>query len=235
MKKVTVMISIYQSSEWLHNRIKNILNSKNANELEIIAVNTNSPDPNDHTIPQEYPIKYIKLDQRLTVYETWNHIIQNSTAPYITNANTDDIVSPECYQTLSSILDQNPQVSFAYPSWYTTSTPNLQWNAVPNHAKADGKPGDYAGDLTTAGVGHFPMWRRSLHDQIGLFDTKFKALADAEWWARCYYKLRAKFHWHQSPLGCYLWRNHQNLWHKEINEIEWHNYHSLIQQYRQGK
>ena len=30
-----------------------------------------------------------------------------------------------------------------------------------------------------------PMWRRSLHDELGLFDTNYKSAGDYEFWMRC--------------------------------------------------
>jgi hypothetical protein len=79
------------------------------------------------------------------------------------------------------------------------------------------------------------MWHRSLHDKLGLFDTSFQALADAEWWARCYFKGKAKFTWIDKPLGCYLWRKGDNLWHRKVNSEEWKKYHQKVKEIRRAK
>jgi hypothetical protein len=203
-------------------------------DIEIWCVNANSPDPIDHEIPQQYPVKYVKLDERITVYETWNYIIQNSTSEFITNANTDDLIHPNGYQRLIQVLSQSDNnVGFAYPSWFTTSIPNQEWSKLHN-IDPSGRPGHFAGSIETAGVGHFPIWRRSLHENLGLFDTRFRALADADWWARCHFLGKAQFRWVDDYLGCYLWRNGENLWHREANEQEWNLYHEKVAKYRQG-
>ena len=231
MAKLTVMVSIYNSGEWIENRLNNLLQHENQKDMEVWCVNANSPDPRDHEIPQKYPFKYIKLVTRPTVYETWNYIIQNSTSKYITNANTDDIVAPNCYTKLMEILDKNEKFGFTYCSWLTTATPNQKWEEKKN-ADPSGNPGNYAGDISIAGVGHFPMWRRSLHDQLGLFDPQFKALSDADWWARCYHVGKTQFYWLREYLGLYLWRNGDNLWNRSITHEEWQCYHTKVKQYQ---
>lgn len=237
MKKLTIMCSIYKAGDWIENRLQNLINSTRLQDFEIWVVNANSPDQRDHDIPQKFQVKYVKLPERIGVYKAWNYIINNSDSDYVTNANADDLIAPQGYEKLISSLDFSNYYDFVYPSWYSTSTPNMKWSEVKESglASVDGIPGEYCGDLTTAGVGHFPVWRRSLHKRLGMFDENFKALGDADWWARCYFKGRCKFKWLNKPLACYLWRghtDHPNLWAAEINQNEWDLYHTKLQQYK---
>lgn len=234
MARLTVMVSMYNSGEWIENRIKNLLKSS-YEDIEIWCVNADSPDPRDHEIPQQYPVKYVRLPERNTVYETWNYIIENSDSEFITNANTDDLIHPHGYRRLINNIDNlGPGFGFIYPNWVTTSVPNQEWEKLDKFDKA-GRPGQYVGNVEIAGVGHFPLWRRTLHNQVGLFDTEYRALADADWWARCYHVAKTKFQWLDEFLGCYLWRSGDNLWHREINPEEWQRYHRRTEKYRQGK
>ncbi len=228
--KLTIMVSLYNSGEWIRNRLDNLIQITELANSEIWCVNANSPDQRDHDIPQEYQVKYVRLPERIGVYAAWNYIIQNSSSQYITNANTDDLTAPDCYTRLMSILDNNNEYDFAYPSWYTTSVPNQKWHQL-IETDDSGRPGHYNGNIDKAGVGHFPLWRRSLHQKVGLFDESFKAAGDAEWWARAYYLAKAKFYWLDEYLACYLWRNGENLWHKEISSDEWARFHTKVQEY----
>ena len=230
MSSLAVLVSCYNSGDWLENRLKNLLASTVVDRMQIICVNANSPDQRDEDIPQKYPVTYYRLAERVSVYEAWNYAIQKSDTTYVTNANTDDLVAPECYETLMSILDNG--ADFAYPSWYTTHIPNLVWGE--HHGKVDdsGIPGQYCGNLDKSGVGHFPMWRRSLHDKLGYFKPEFNALGDAEFWARALHLAKAKFAWHPEMLAIYLWRNGENLWHRSINEREWDMYHESVNKYK---
>lgn len=230
MPKLVAMVSIYDSGEWIYNRLLN-LSKCDLGDMEVWCVNADSPDPRDHEIPQQFPFKYVKLPQRLTVYETWNYIIQNSDSQYITNANTDDIVSPDCYTKLIQALDQY-KGDLSYCSWHTTALANQQWEELKEYCSD--RPGQYAGEISLAGVGHFPLWRRSLHDSLGLFDAQFKALGDVDWWSRCYHVGFSKFIWIQEYLGLYLWRNGQNLWHTQISQSEWDLFHQKLAKYKSG-
>jgi hypothetical protein len=240
MSKLTVMVSMYESGDWIENRLLNLLQSNTIQDMEIWCLNANSPDEKDHDIPTEMAkthkqIKYERLPRRNTVYEAWNYIIEKSNSTYITNANTDDLVAPHCYDTLMKCLDKvGPSGGLAYCSWYTTGRPNQSWDKL-CAASSDGQPGNYSGNLDTGGVGHFPLWRRSLHTEIGLFDPKLQALADADWWARIYYIAKKQLIWIHELLAVYLWRDGQNLWHRKMNREEWHRYHQKVILYKQGK
>lgn len=234
-KRLTIMVSLYNSGEWIENRLENLLAAINRQTDEIWCLNANSPDERDDLIPQKFPVKYIKLDTRVGVYAAWNHIIRESTSEFITNANADDLVSPQCYDKLSSVLATSEMLGFAYPSWCTTDIPNQKWDQLGMITREGGEPGNYRGDIERAGVGHFPMWRRSLHQRYGFFDEEFRVLGDADWWARCYYLGEVKFFWLNEVLACYLWRSGQNLWHREITADEWARYHGRVQRYMAGQ
>lgn len=234
---LVAIVSVYKSSKWLRNRIDNLLNSdayKN-NELIIYCVNASSPDVQDDVICQSYSrLKNFQYDviEFCTVYAAWNHVIQKTNTKYITNANADDIVSPSCYSQLIEELNNSFDIGFIYPSWYRTRCSNLTWDGLlKNKLLIDsiGWPGTYKGKNS---LGHFPIWRRSLHNKLGLFDEKFKVLGDADWWIRCYYLSEIKFKWCKEFLACYVWRHGENLWYKEITEHEWQYYNEKVQNYK---
>lgn len=221
------MVSIYNSGRWIDRRLKNIFQSTIAENLDVVCVNANSPDPLDHEIPQRYPCRYIKLDHNLSLYDTWNHIINTSNTPYITNANTDDLVSPTAYEKLLNTLSESENICCIYPSWHTTSNEDIGWSDI-NPSNTDlngGQPGQFKGDIGKASPGHFPMWKRNLHDSVGMFDPSFTALADAHFWTRAYYLTKYDFLWHREALGCYLWRDGQNLWNRMISSEQWSKFH----------
>jgi len=234
MKKLTIMVSLYNSGEWIENRLNNLLESTMNEHSEIWCVNANSPDLRDEQIPLKYPVKYHRLSERIGVYAAWNYIIKNSNSEYITNANSDDIVAPNCFERLMTVLDHAPEYDFAYPSWHSTSVANQKWASLKEMDSA-GKPGTFCGNLDSAGVGHFPLWRRSVHDKIGHFDESFKAAGDADWWLRSHYIAKSKFIWVNEFLGCYLYRHGANLWHSEMTSEEWGKLHTKTAEYKRGK
>lgn len=233
MKKITLLISQYNSGEWIEERIINILESAMSNDIEIVCVNANSPDPLDDTVPRKFnQIKYIKCADRIGIYEAWNMAIKESTAPYIANANTDDLVAPHCYNALASILDNHPNTGVTYCSWITIGDNIKRWNQVPLTSPAS-QPGLYAGNFDKGQVGHFPLWRREIHDKIGMFATDLPSLGDAEFWARTYFQTKWVFEWLRAPLGAYRWRDGENAWHAYMTENQWPTLNDRIAQYKE--
>jgi hypothetical protein len=48
-----------------------------------------------------------------------------------------------------------------------------------------------------------PMWRKSLHDDIGFFDTSFNSAADWEFWLRCIFNRKRFFKLNRPHVGYY--------------------------------
>ncbi len=241
MKKLSALVSLYNSGEWIENRLNNLLQSDMASDTDIWCINANSPDPRDDEIPRKFGVKYIKLAEHCGVYAAWNHAIKQCNSQYLTNANTDDINARNCYSRLTTTLDKAGGRGFAYPNWYVTGRANQAWETMRDIDVKGGSPGQFAGDISAAGVGHFPLWSKCLHNELGLFDERFRALGDVDWWSRCYHVGNAPFVWVQAFLGCYLWRggdpdpSRHNLWHRAINADEWELFHKKLELYRQHK
>lgn len=222
--KLTAIISLYNSSYWLINRLDNLYRTTlyRSGELAIVLVCANSPDANDRVIAEAATQnKNVRLldTPTCTVYQAWNEAIKVTDTPFITNANADDIVAPDCYEKLIDACDQTG-ADFAYPNWYHMIAPNQKWppfGAIKTIGQYNPKR------RRTRSCGHFPVWRRTVHGRIGLFDPTLEALGDADLWYRAF-RTGSTFYHHQSPLGGYLWRHGNNLWHRvsaEKKHAEW--------------
>lgn len=228
MKKISVLVSLYNSGEWLEDRLNNILSSDIADDLEIMCINSCSPDQRDYNIPQKFNVRYLHLDHRVTIYEAWNIGIKESTSEYITNMNTDDLNHDTYCSKVTSILDNNKKVGVAYCSWYTIGMDTKSWSDIPLDKRADGHPGNFAGNFDRAQIGHFPIWRRDIHSKIGYFRTDMLALGDAEMWMRVWQQTNYEFTWVMEALGAYRWRDGENAWNKYITPEEWEKFHKLV-------
>lgn len=216
--KITAIVSLYNSGRWLHNRIHNLMSttSYRKGELLIYCVNAQSPDPQDDQIANKFAgytnFHYEILPQTCTVYAAWNHAIKKTDTKYLTNANADDITAPDAYDKLIHAIESTDSI-LAYSDWLITSQENQQW-----------KPGEIIGNVEHLGhynpeggqlsCGHFPVWCRSLHEKVGYFDPNMKALGDADLWFRAWKMGVRNFTYYGEPLGGYLWRSGQNLWHR---------------------
>jgi GT2 family glycosyltransferase len=227
MKKIAVLVSLYNSGEWLEDRLNNILSLDMSDDLEIMCINSCSPDQRDHDIPQKFNVRYIHLDHRVTVYEAWNIGIKESNSKYITNMNTDDLNHPlYCTKMLELVEDVN--IGVAYCSWHVIGMDTKHWNDVDINKSVEGQPGNFRGNISQANIGHFPLWRRDIHDKVGYFRTDMPALGDADMWMRVWQETNYEFMWTRRPFGAYRWRNGENAWNKYITPEEWDKFYKLV-------
>lgn len=224
--KIVAMVSLYNSGRWLRQRFDNLMQTKTwrRGELLIYATNAGSPDPGDHDICQEYLVhrnfKYDRIGD-CSVYATWNHIIKNTDTTFITNANTDDLVSPVAYDILMEACEHQNSM-LAYCAWFTIGEEHKHWADL-GADKSNGI-GHYDPTHDQMSCGHFPVWRRELHDRIGLFDPSFRAAGDADFWYRAWQNGIRNFAPINLALGGYRWRGGQNLWNRTAEDVrsrEW--------------
>ena len=235
MKKISLLVSIYNSGEWIESRLNNLLQMTQNIDAEIICINADSPDPLDHSVPssmQSDKIKYFKCPARIGIYDAWNDAIRISNAQYLANANTDDISGPFLYKSLCDFLDSNNNYGVAYSSWYSIGYHQRTWTESASCGVVC--PGHFNGDFDVGQIGHFPVWRKSLHDTVGYFDGSLTALGDADFWSRVYFKTNSGFHWCNMPLAAYRWRDGQNAWHRFISPEQWGVFHNKVNEYKNG-
>ena len=203
---VSAIVSTYKSQKFMEGRLNDLLNQTIGERLEIIVVDSNSPE-NEKAVVEKYMrdhknIKYIRTEERETVYKAWNRGIQAASGKYITNANTDDRLRPDAIQILADELERNPEIGLVYADFFITGYENMDFYG---HIRSGYsiKP-DYSPGIMLSGchMGPQPMWRRSVHDEIGYFNDSFASAGDYEFWCRL--AIRHPMKHIQDFLGLYL-------------------------------
>jgi hypothetical protein len=148
--------------------------------------------------PDYYPLTKVLTDNVPTVYHAWNLGISVARGKYITNANTDDRRHVDSMRVCAEVLDGRPDIDVVYHDQYI-SWENLDWlgftKKYAGHelqaGRNEGKPGyftwaDYNRGVLGLGcfLGPMPMWRRSLHQRFGLFNSSMQSAGDYEFWLR---------------------------------------------------
>lgn len=205
---ITALVSTYNSARFMANRLDNLLN-QTVDGLTIHVLDADSPQNEGEIVYQymadprakRHKIVYERTRNRISLYEAWNHIIKGSKDTYLATANTDDIIHPEYYAKAVELLETG--LDIVYCPWSISPVVNQTW---PPHS-LDGVSDP---ELHTT-CGHFPVWRRSWHDSIGLFDERFKVIGDSEWWMRLRH-YGAKFGKLDEVMGCYATRGNENLY-----------------------
>ena len=186
---VSAIVSTYNAERFIRGCLADLEKQTIAERLEIIVVNSGSNE-NEEAIVKEFQkkyenIKYIKSDNRETVYAAWNRGIKSANGKYITNANTDDRHRKDALEVMVNIMETLPEIALVYADVYITE----------NESENFGKCSPVAcfrwmnwnrDDLLNKGcfMGPQPMWRRDLHLEYGYFDESFVTSGDYEFWLR---------------------------------------------------
>jgi glycosyltransferase involved in cell wall biosynthesis len=170
---------------------------------ELILIDANSPG-NEIKIIRPYLKKhkniiYRRLIKDPGIYGVWNIAIKMAKGRYITNANLDDRLAPNCIEVFSSYLDAHPDIDFVYSDNYWTPTPNQTleerhkyqaiWKGfLLNRGMYWGSERDFSPEalMNWKISGNHPIWRKTLHDRFGLFDARLKRAGDWEMWCRAF-------------------------------------------------
>lgn len=204
---VSAIVSTCNSAEFIRGCIEDLERQTIAEQLEIIVIDSASPQ-NEGEIVRELQeryqnIRYLRTEQRETVYAAWNRAISMARGRYITNANTDDRHRRDAFELMVRVLENDPTVDLVYADVIITRIPHQTYE---QHTAA-GRYSWFDWDrnvLLDNGcfIGPQPMWRRSVHDQYGGFDDSYVTSGDYEFWLRI--SQTANFRHINQPLGLYL-------------------------------
>jgi glycosyltransferase involved in cell wall biosynthesis len=204
--KVTALISAYEADEFLRHKIRNIRES--SIPVDIIVVETGK---NLAKFDRKSIYRYVLCPEKITLYAAINIAIKICRTPYVVMANCDDLVHPEAYERQLKGLEGGADIT--YFDYFMTGGFHKTWEEakkhiynkyyVPEEGYSKGK-----------GLGPFPMWRKSLHDEVGLFDENLRVYGDSLFWAKLK-DIQANFKKVPGLLGAYAQRQGQNLESKE--------------------
>lgn len=205
-KKVTILVALYKAGNFLEAKLETLSAQTAIEQCQIVLLNCQNLD-NESSIYNKFRAKYtdtiiIEYYQYHRLYSTWNDAIRLTKSDYITNSNCDDMLHPECLESLIDALDKNHDCDVAHTDYYATDIPNQQWPNWSYHGLIETQY-----PLGTAGP--CPMWRRNLHDKYGLFGN-YRTIGDARMWEK-WYANNVKFIRVPSPLALYYHATSHNL------------------------
>ena len=187
---LAIITTIYKGSKYILPFLKNITEQTVFSECTLIIVDANSPENEFETIDkyiQCFPnIRYIRLEERVGIYDAWNIAIKESNSDFITNANVDDLHRKDALEIKIAALKSNPKIDVVYTDVFYSLMENLSFDVIANaNLKTNFTSEATKFNLLKCNFPHnAPMWRRSLHENIGYFDTQYKSAGDWEFWLR---------------------------------------------------
>ncbi|MGE5406732.1 MAG: glycosyltransferase [Methanosarcina sp.] len=188
--KISAIVSTYNSEKFIRQCLEDLVSQTLylKSQLEIVIVNSGSQQ-NEEAIIKQYQakysnIKYIRTEQRETVYQAWNRGIKAASGKYLTNANTDDRHRRDGLEILVNLLENNPDKVLAYGDSIVTKVENETFENCTIDSYLRWPDFEKFRMLEFCFIGPHPVWRKSVHEEYGYFDKNYVTAADYEFWLR---------------------------------------------------
>lgn len=185
---VSVIVSTYSSEAFIRECLQDLTRQTIIDKMEIVIVDAASPQ-NERAVVEEFRrqwpnIKYIRTESRVGIYAAWNIAIKYSSGTYIMPFSTNDRLSANACEILSGELEEHSDIALVYGDTYLTDTPHETFEKHNRVGKYAWPSYSYEDLLQNCRVGPHPMWRRSVHGELGYYNENFVALGDYEFWLR---------------------------------------------------
>ena len=182
MPKVSVIIPTYNRAEKVVRAISSVLN-QTFSDFEVIVIDDGSDDGTEKAVARlKGPIKYLVHSANLGVSAARNTGIKHSNAPFIAFLDSDDHWLPEKLNVQMKFFETNSQMVACQTEeiWIRNGR---RVNPRKIHLKPSGDI--FAPSLKLCLVSPSAvMLRRSVLDEVGLFDESLPACEDYDLWLR---------------------------------------------------
>jgi glycosyltransferase involved in cell wall biosynthesis len=190
---VSAIASLYKGRQFLRRFLDNITTQTIFDRSELIIIDADSPQGEEEIIAEyqkEYPnIVYKRMNYCIGIYDAWNLAAQMSRGRYLTSTNVDDLRRGDSFELQVRALDQDVSADVVYQDFFYSCDASLSFDQIARIGFKSELPIITKQNLMAFNSPHnAPMWRKSLHDCVGLFDTSFKSAGDWEFWLRCLWK-----------------------------------------------
>jgi hypothetical protein len=187
---VSAIASLYKGGRYIEHFLENITTQSIFDRTELIIVDANSPEGEDQIIAQyqkNFPnIIYKRINYRLGIYDAWNVGVEMSRGRYLTNTNVDDLRRRDSFELQAETLDRYDFIDVVYQDFFYSFDDSLVFEEVEKFGFKSDLPIVTPHNLLKFNSPHnAPMWRKSLHAELGPFDTSYRSAGDWEFWMRC--------------------------------------------------
>lgn len=187
---VSAIASLYRGGEYIEQFMQNVTSQSLFERTELIIIDADSPE-NEYEVISRYMerfpnIVYHRAATRIGIYEAWNLGVQMARGRYITNANMDDLRRHDSFERQAEILEKFSFVDVVYQDFYYGFEGKASFDRTAAIGVHSAVPVVTPYNLMLSNSPHnAPMWRRQLHDDVGMFDTSYRSAGDFDFWLRC--------------------------------------------------
>lgn len=188
---VSIITSLYRGGAFIRSFLENMTSQTIfKTHCELIIIDANSPEGEQAIIEEfqrDFPnIVYKRMDARVSIYEAWNIGVGLARGRYLTNANVDDIRRNDSFEIQAAVLDTLDFVDVTYQDVLYCFDPRLPFDEIAKRDFRSDLPVVSRYNLMEFNSPHnAPMWRATVHRDVGLFNQSLQSAADFEFWLRC--------------------------------------------------
>ena len=185
--RLSVIVSIYNGEKFLEQFLENVLNQSCIDDIEVLLLDAQSTDSTKKIIEnfKHDSLKYILLDKKYSIYETWNIGIEMAKSDLLSNWNIDDRRKNNSLESQITFMENNHEcdVCYGYVAWSFKENEKFEENDLINLYPCHDVTFETMMENNSPHC--MPVWRKNLHDKFVMFDTKYQTAADFEFWLRC--------------------------------------------------
>ena len=125
---------------------------------------------------------------RAGIYEVWNHGVKQTSSQFLTNMNVDDLRRDDSLELQAQFLKSHASIDVAYQDVYLSFEANAEWALIEGVGLSTSLP-HVSLPMMNLGFNpphNAPMWRRRVHDEVGLFDETLRSAGDFDLWVRAF-------------------------------------------------
>jgi glycosyltransferase involved in cell wall biosynthesis len=186
---VTAIVSTYNAERFIRGCLEDLISQTIFKEIEVLVIDSGS-EQSESDICAEFAGRHSQImvirTTREPLYAAWNRAIPLARGKYLTNANTDDRHRNNFMELMVAALDSNPTVALVYAEQLISEIENETFIQCTQRSARLRRLPEYAPAelMLRCMTGGQPMWRKSLHSELGAFDLKYRIAADYEMWLR---------------------------------------------------
>jgi glycosyltransferase involved in cell wall biosynthesis len=219
---VSVIVPNYNHARYLRKRIESIL-AQTYQDFELVLLDDCSTDDSEHILAS------YEGDPRITVvynkqnsgnpFKQWNKGVRMSRGQYLWIAESDDFAEPRFLECMVSLLQEQPEVTFAYCRAWRVGEDGERWffaDADFDRLDAEHWKRDFVADGAEECRRYFALcapvlnastvvFRKEAYQRAGMADERLRVAADYKMWATM--AMAGKVAYIAEPLSYYRTHN----------------------------
>lgn len=184
--RVSVITSIFKGGKFIDHFLQDITKQTIFGECEFLLLDANSSDNEFESIKEylNFPnIKYINIGN-CSIYEAWNKGIELSSSELLTNWNLDDRRCRHSLKSQVEFLESNLYSDVCYGHTLISYNENESFENCRSMEIYPALDGTIENQLIHNSPHCLPVWRKSIHNRFGAFDTSYFSGSDYDMWFR---------------------------------------------------